>query len=54
MKGDVDGHDRIHCSHHARSIEAPFYDVGLLSERGMFLGLDGISAARRRSTGFSA
>ena len=27
------------------AIEAPLYDVGVLSERGMFPGLDGISAA---------
>ena len=26
------------------AIEAPFYDVGVLSERGMLPGLDGISA----------
>ena len=26
-------------------IEAPLYDVGVLSERGMLPGLDGISAA---------
>ena len=27
------------------AIEAPLYDVGVLSERGMLPGLDGISAA---------
>jgi hypothetical protein len=27
------------------AIEAPLYDVGVLSARGMLLGLDGISAA---------
>jgi hypothetical protein len=39
--------DRTECTVHnmLTAIEAPLYDVGILSERGMLPGLDGISAA---------
>jgi RepB DNA-primase from phage plasmid len=46
LKGDVDGQDRIHSSQHPHGyIEAPLYDIGVLSDRGMLPGLDSIPAA---------